>query len=133
MGHAEDFIHARGDGVNRGGATDFVIELGSELLAACDDLFALLVVGVPGVFLFGAGFLAEGRESDLRETVFDDFIARLQFILFPVAELASGFFDGLADFFDLFVREGVIVDLFPLAVFMAVILGTLGNEKMKMA
>ncbi len=75
VGHTEDFIHAWSDGVNRGGAADFIVKLGGELFAAGDDLFAFLTVGIPGVFGFGAGLLAEGGESDLREAVFDDFIA----------------------------------------------------------
>ena len=85
MGHAEDFVHAWSDGVNRGGAADFVFEFGGELFTAGDNLFALLAVGVPSVLLFGAGFLTESREGDLREAIFDDFVAWLQFIFLPVA------------------------------------------------
>ena len=103
MGHAKDFVHAGGDGVNRSGAADFVVEFGGELFTASDDFFAFFTVGVPGVFLFGAGFLAEGREGDLREAVFDDFVAGFQFILFPEAELFSGGLDGFGDFCYLFV------------------------------
>ena len=77
MGHAEDFVHTWSDGIDRGGATDFVVEFGGEFLAAGDDLFAFLAVGVPGIFGFSAGFLAEGGEGNLREAVFDDFITGL--------------------------------------------------------
>ncbi len=77
MGHTENFVHTRGDGINRGGATDFVVKFGAVFFAKGDDLLALLAIGVPGVFLLGAGLLSEGRESDLGEAVFDDFVAGL--------------------------------------------------------
>ena len=58
MGHAENFVHTWSDGVNRGSTTDFVVEFGSKFFAAGDDLFTFFAVGIPGVFGFGAGFLA---------------------------------------------------------------------------
>ena len=85
MGHAEDFVHAWSYGVNGSGAADFVIELGSEFFAASDDLFAFLAVGVPGVFLLGAGVLTEGREGDLGEAILDNFVAWLELVFFPEA------------------------------------------------
>ena len=85
MGHAKDLVHARGDGVNRGGAADFVFEFRGEFFATFDNLFTFLAVGVPGVFFFGAGFLAEGGEGDLREAIFDDFVAFFELIFLPVA------------------------------------------------
>ena len=103
MGHAEDFVHTWCDGINRGGAADFVIKLGGEFFATSDDSFTFFVVRVPGVFGFGAGFLAEGRESDLREAIFDDFVAFGKFVFFPEAEFFSGSFDGFGDFLNLLV------------------------------
>ena len=103
VGHTEDFVHAWSNGVNRGGAADFVVKFRSEFFTAGDDLFAFLAIGIPSVFGFGAGFLAEGRESDLGEAVFDDLVACGEFILFPVAEFTRSLFDGLADFLNLFV------------------------------
>ena len=103
MGHTEGFIHARGDGINGSGATDFIVKFGTEFFATSDDFLALFAIWVPGVFFFGAGFLAEGREGDLREAVFDDFVAFSEFVFFPVAELSSGLFDGRGDFCDLLV------------------------------
>ena len=58
MSHAEDFVHARSDSVDRGSAANFVVKFRSEFFTAGDDFFAFFAVGVPGVFLFGAGFLA---------------------------------------------------------------------------
>ena len=83
MSHAENFIHARSDGVDRGGAADFVFEFRGELAAAGADFFALFAIWIPGIFGFGAGFLSEGTESDLREAIFDNLVAGLQFIFFP--------------------------------------------------
>ena len=85
MSHTEDFVHTRGDGVDRGGAADFVFKLGGELFTSGYDFFAFFTIWVPGVFFFGAGFLAKCRESNLREAVFDNFVTRLEFIFFPVA------------------------------------------------
>lgn len=94
MGHAEDFVHAWGDSINGGSATNLIIELGGEFLAASNDLFAFFAVGIPGVFGFGAGVLAEGGKRDLGEAIFDDFVAWLKLVFFPEAELASGLLDS---------------------------------------
>ena len=77
VSHTEFFVHARSDGVNRGGTTDFVVKFRGEFFTAGDDFFTFLAIGVPGVFFFGAGVLAESREGDLRKAVFDDFVAFL--------------------------------------------------------
>ncbi len=37
----------------------------------------------------------------------------------------------MADFCDLFVSERIVIDLFPFAVFVAVVLGALGDKQMK--
>ena len=37
MRHTKDFVHAWRDGVNRSGATDFVVEFWRKLFAAFDD------------------------------------------------------------------------------------------------
>ena len=103
MGHTEDFVHAWGNGVNRGGAADFVVEFRGEFFAACDDFLAFFAVGIPGVFSFGAGFLAESGESDLGEAILDNLVAFGKFVFFPVAEFFCSGFDGLADFLNLFV------------------------------
>ena len=130
MSHAKNFVHAWGNGVDRGGTTDFVVKFGGEFFAACDNLFAFFAVWVPCVFGFGAGFLTEGGEGNLGEAVFDDFVAFGKFVLFPVSEFASGFFDGFGDFLDLFWGEGVVVDLGPFVFgsIVAVILGALGYK-----
>ena len=113
MGHAEDFVHAWSDGINRGGATDFVVEFRGEFFAPFDDLLAFFAVRIPGVFLLSAGFLAESRECDLGETVFDDFVAGLELFLFPESEFFGGFLDGFGDFLDLLACEGEIIDALP--------------------
>ena len=77
VSHAEDFVHARSDGINRGGTADFVFKFRGEFFGAGADLFAFFTIWVPGVFSFGAGFLTESRESDLREAIFDNFVAGL--------------------------------------------------------
>lgn len=132
MSHAKDFIHARSDGVDGSGPTDFVFEFWAEFLAPCDDLFAFFAVGIPGIFGFGAGFLAEGRECDLGETILDDFVARSELVFFPITELSGGLFDGGGDFGDLFVGEGVIIYLFPIFLFsiIAIILCALCDKQM---
>ena len=132
MSHTKNFVHARGDSVDRSGAADFVFKLGRELATAGADSFAFFTIWVPGVFFFGAGFLAEGRESDLGEAVFDNFIARLELVFFPVAEFASGGLDGLGDFGDLLICKWVVVDLDPVVFggVVAVILRPLGYKKM---
>ena len=84
VGHAEFFVHAGGGDVDRGCAANFVEEVGEFFAAFGDDLGALFKVGVPGVFSFGAGGLTEGGKCDLRETVFDDFVAFSEFVGFPV-------------------------------------------------
>ena len=103
VSHAESLIHTRGDGVNRGSAADFVIKLGGEFFASCDDLFAFFAIWVPGVFFLGASVLAKGRESDLREAIFDDFIAFGELSFFPEAEFTGGLFDSLGDFGNLLI------------------------------
>ena len=60
MSHAEFFVHTWSNGVDRGGATDFVVKLWREFFAASDDFFAFFAVWIPGVFGLSAGFLAEG-------------------------------------------------------------------------
>ena len=77
VGHAEFFVHTRGDGIDRGGAANFVVKFGGVFFAFCHDFFAFFAVWIPGVLFFGAGFLAEGGESDLGEAVFDNFVAGL--------------------------------------------------------
>lgn len=128
MGHTEDFIHARGDGVNGGSAADFVVKFGTVFFAEGDDLFAFFAVGIPGVFSFGAGFLAEGGEGDLGEAVFDDFVAFGELIFFPEPKFTSSALDGFGDFFNLLVGQREVVNLFPLAVFEAIVLGALSNK-----
>ena len=110
MCHTEDFVHARSDSVDRGGTANFVIEFWSKFFAAFDDGFTFLVIWIPGIFSFGASFLAKSRESDLAEAVFDNFIAFLELIGFPIAEFFCGGLDGFSNLFDLFVGERVIVD-----------------------
>ena len=134
VGHAELFVHAWGNSVDGGGAADFVIEFRGEFLAAGDDLFALLTVGIPGVFGFGAGVLAEGGEGDLAEAVFDDFVTVGKLVGFPVAEFAGGLFDGGGDFRDLFRGQGVVVDLVPFrgGEVVAIVLGALSDEEVEM-
>ena len=77
MRHAEDFVHPRGDGIDGSSTTNFVIKLGGEFFAACNDAFAFLAIRIPGVFGFGAGVLTEGGEGDLGKAVLDDFVAVL--------------------------------------------------------
>ena len=84
VSHTEDFIHTRGDSINRGSATDFIFKLRSELFATSDDFLTFLAVGVPGIFGFGASFLSESGEGNLTEAVLDDFVAFLEFLLFPI-------------------------------------------------
>lgn len=103
MVHAEDFIHTWGEGVDGSGATDFVFEVRGKLFAFFDDSFAFFVVGIPSVFVFGAGFLTEGGEGNLRKAVFDDFVTFFQLVFFPIAEFFGSSFDGFSDFFDLIV------------------------------
>ncbi len=136
VGHAEDFVHAWSDGVNRGGAADFVVEFGGEFFATGDDLFTFLAIGIPSILFLGAGFLAEGGEGDLGEAIFDDFVARLELVGFPKTEFAGGLLDGCGDFRNLFIGEGIIVDLLPVfgrigavgGCVIAIILGALGNK-----
>ena len=90
MVYAKNFIHARSDGVDRSGATDFVVELRRKFFSAGANLFALLVVGIPSVFGFGAGVLAKGGKSNLRKAVFDNFVAFGELVFFPKAEFAGG-------------------------------------------
>ena len=150
MSHTEDLVHAGGNGVNGGGATDFVVEFWGELFTASDDFLALFTIWIPSVFFLSAGFLTEGGESDLGEAVFDDFVTGLQLIFFPVAEFFGGLFDSGGDFLNFIIGEREIIDLLPVvfgisvvtlddgnfdrAEFLAgrlitVILGTLSNEK----
>ena len=103
VSHAEDFIHTWSNSINGGGTANFIVEFWSEFFAAFDNSLAFFAVGIPGVFGFGAGFLAEGRKGNLAEAVFDDFVASLKLVFFPIAELFGGCFDSFADFFDLFV------------------------------
>ncbi len=135
MGNTEDFIHARGDGVNRGGTTDFVFKFWGEFFAASSDSFAFFTIGIPSVFFFGAGFLAESGEGDLAEAVFDNFVAWSEFVFFPEAEFFGGLLDGFGDFCYLVIGQRVIIDLLPFHFFFikTVILGALSHEKMEMA
>ena len=132
VSHAKDFVHARDESINAGSAADFVFVGWSEGFGAGNDGFALLAVWVPGIFYFGAGFLTEGREGDLAEAVFDNLIAFSDLVLFPVAELFGGLLDGLGDFGDLIIGKWVIINLFPFAVAIAIILCALSDEKMQM-
>ena len=134
VGHAEDFVHARDESVNRSGATDLVFVIWSELFSAGDDSFTLLAIWIPSVFGFGASFLAEGRESDLAEAVFDNFVTFSEFVCFPVAEFGCSSFDSLGDFFDLLVSKREVINLFPVILggVEAVILGALSDEEVKM-
>ena len=133
--HAEDFVHAWGDGVDRGGATDLVLKFGGDFFGAFDDGLTLFAIGVPSVLGLGASGLAEGREGDLAEAVFDDFVARGELVSLPVAELGRGLLDGLSDFGDLCVGKWVVVNLLPslLGGIVAIILGALGDEEMQVA
>ena len=92
------------------------------------------MVWIPSVFNVGAGFLAESGEGDLREAVFDDFVAVLEFVFFPVTEFACGAFDSLGDFCDLFVGERVVINLFPIFFIdtVAIVLGALSDEEVEM-
>lgn len=114
MGHTEDFVHTGDDSINRGGATDFILKLGGELFSPGDDFFAFFHIWVPSVFCLGAGFLPEGRKSDLREAVFDNFVALEKLVFFPEPELASGLLDRLADLGDLLGGKGEAVNLLPI-------------------
>lgn len=134
MGHAEDFIHAWGNSVNGGSATNFVIISRREFFGALDDSGAFFVVRVPSVFGFGASFLAKSREGDLAEAVFDNFVAGGKLVGFPITKFFGGSFDGVGDFFDLLVGKRVAVDLLPgfLLGVETIILSALSNKKMQM-
>ena len=91
------------------------------------------MVFIPGVFGLGVSFLAQSGKSDLRETIFDDFVAGLEFSLFPEAELFGGLLEAGGDFGHLCLGEGVIINLFP-SVFggaVAVVLGTLSDKEVQ--
>ena len=103
MCHAEGLVHARSDGIDRGSTADFIVKFGANFFATGNDLFAFFVVWIPGVFSFGASFLAESRKSNLREAIFDDFVARREFVCFPIAEFFGSLLNGLRDFSDLVV------------------------------
>ena len=75
MCHTKFFVHAWGNSIDRSGAADFVIEFWGDFFSASNDFLAFFAIWIPSVFFFGAGFLAESREGDLREAVFDDFVA----------------------------------------------------------
>ena len=132
MSHTEDFIHTWSNGINRGGATNFIFEFWTKFFASRDDFFTFFAIWVPGVFGFGASFLTEGRKSDLREAVFDNFVTRGEFVFFPIAKLFGGLLDSGSNLGDLLISEGVVIDLFPVFFLgvIAVILSTLGNKKM---
>ena len=131
MSHAKNFVHARGDGVDRSSTADFIFEFRGEFATAGTDSFAFFAVWIPSVFFFGASFLAERRESNLRKAVFDNFIARLEFVFFPVAKFASSGFDSLCDFGNLLLCEGIVIYLNPVVFggIVAVILCPLGYEE----
>lgn len=130
MGHAESFVHAWSDGIDRSGAADFVVKFGREFFGASNDASTFFTIWVPSVFSFGAGFLAEGGEGDLRETIFNNFVAWGEFVFFPVASFASGLLQSGGDFGNLVVCEWIIVDLLPVVFcgVVAVILGALRHE-----
>ena len=134
VSHTKDFVHARNKGVNGGRAANFVFEFWGELFGTSNDCVALLVVWVPSIFNVRAGFLTKGREGDLREAIFDNFVAILKLIFFPEAKLARGSLDSFGDFCDLLVGEWVIIDLFPIFLLdtVAVVLGALSDKEMKM-
>lgn len=133
-GHAEGFVHTWGNGVDGGGAGDFKLEAWGKFVGTFGDGVAFFVLGVPGVFFFGAGSLAEGREGDLRETIFDNFVTVFQGVGFPVAKFFCGSFEGVGDFGDCRGVERVAIDLSPVVFFRVefVVLGALGDEEMKM-
>ena len=85
----------------------------------------------PG-FGLGAGVLTEGGESNLGEAVFDNFVALHELVLFPEPEFAGGLLEASADFCNLFVGQGVIIDLLPVGAIKAVILSALGDKEMEM-
>ena len=78
--HAKFFVHTGDKSIDGGSAGDLVFKVGGELLSALDDTLALAMVGVPSVFLFGAGVLTEPGKGDLREAVLDNFVI---FVLGP--------------------------------------------------
>ena len=131
MSHAENFVHTWSDGVNRGGATDFVFKFWGEFAATGTDGFAFFAIWIPSVFFLGAGFLAESRESDLGKAVFDDFVTRLELVFFPVAELGSGSFDGFGNFGNLFLGKWIIIYLNPIVFsgVVTIILRSLGHKQ----
>ncbi len=133
MGHTEGFIHARSNGVNRGSTTNFIFEFWTKFFASRDDFFTFFAIWIPSIFGFGASFLTEGGKSNLREAVFDDFVTRGEFVFFPVAKFLGGLLDGGSDFGDLFVCEGIIIDLFPIFLLdvVAVVLSALSDKKMQ--
>ena len=131
MGHTENFIHPRSDGVDGSGAANFVVEFRSKFFTTGDDFFTLFAIWIPGVFGVGTGLLTEGGEGDLGKAIFNDLITRLQFILLPETELFRSLFNGLTNFRDLFVGQRVIIDLLPFFAVIAVILSALGDEKME--
>ena len=133
VGHTELLVHAWGGDVDRGGAADFVEEVGEEFATTGDDGFALPMVRIPSVFGFGAGLLTEGGEGDLGEAIFDDFVARGELVGFPVAEFASGLLQGLSDALNIFGLQGVIIDLLPIVLVSveAIVLSALSDKEMK--
>ena len=134
VSHAEDFVHTGSNGVDGCSATNFVIKFGGELFAALDDCFAFLAIWIPSVFGFGASFLAESREGDLAEAVFDNFVTFSDFVLLPVAKFFGGRFDSFGDFLDLSVGKRIVVNLLPIFFLgiVAIVLCTLSNEEMEM-
>ena len=114
MSHTKDFVHTWSDGVNRGGTANFVFEYWSKFFAAGTDGLTFFAIWVPGVFFFGAGFLTEGGEGNLREAILDDFVAFFELVFFPVAELLGGLLNGVGDFLDLCVCERVVVNVCPI-------------------
>ena len=135
MSHTKDFVHAWGDSVNRGSATDFVIEFWGKFLATLNDSFTLLAVRIPSIFSFSASFLAESREGNLAEAVLDNLITFGKLVFFPITELFGSRFDGFGNFSDLLVGEWVVINLLPilLASIVAIILGALCYKEMKMS
>ena len=75
MSHAENFVHAGDESIDGSGAANLVVEFGGKFFTAGDDLLTLMMIWVPGVFGFGASVLTEGAESELGETILDDFVA----------------------------------------------------------
>ena len=133
VSHTKLFVHARSGNIDRGGTADFVEKIGEFGATFFDDGLAFLGIGIPSIFGFSASFLAEGGKSDLREAIFDDFVAVGELIGFPVAEFAGRFFESCCNLYNIFIFERVIVNLLPVAVSILIILRALRDKEMEMS